>query len=255
MSVKATPFVASVLGSIPQGPDTCDKPKTSEPAVSEPPTSQPELEPSTETDGKSWEVVKLTNGLISMENTPPWLVDVVKRNALQSPLLRLPVEIRTMIWQYVKAGSFVNVRLSWMTSTCTKFGVALVGPCTYLQDPPQLPAAIRLREVCRQLYFELSQTAYSGTIFLFNTVHAQDVRTWAEQLTPAHKNADTDIASYSAWLIYPVTLPGQPICESLPGLQRVHMYRSGKFGYQYVKEGSSWKLLEDSGTRHDRLML
>jgi hypothetical protein len=54
----------------------------------------------------------------------------------RSPPLRLPAEIRMMIWQYVMTGAYMNVHMWWSMSISDR----RVPPCT---GPPELPWNIR----------------------------------------------------------------------------------------------------------------
>ncbi|KAF2636213.1 hypothetical protein P280DRAFT_534158 [Massarina eburnea CBS 473.64] len=52
-----------------------------------------------------------TNGLVSMDSAPDYLVPATKRNEKESSLLRLPENIRKKIWVYAMGGLSVEIRL------------------------------------------------------------------------------------------------------------------------------------------------
>ncbi|KAL1603499.1 beta transducin [Paraconiothyrium brasiliense] len=192
---------------------------------------------------KTWEVIKLKNGLLDMGMTPPWMIEIVKRNATESPLLRLPGEIRNKIWDYAMTGNIVNIHededesrvdaetMEKVVVVCKGHTVGVVGednPVRWLstraEDKPRLPTAFRLCEVSRQIYAEIGTLAYSGSIFVFCSWDDEGelVKEWARSLAPAHKNAITDIAiddmNFDCYLS-----DKHRIREVFHGLQRLHL--------------------------------
>ncbi|KAF2437380.1 hypothetical protein P171DRAFT_492128 [Karstenula rhodostoma CBS 690.94] len=183
---------------------------------------------------RAWEVKKRENGLVDMGKTPPWMVEVAKRNATDSPLLRLPGELRNKIWRYATASNIVNMHDDDSRPdavVCKGHTVGVVGednPIRWLstraEDKPRLPTAFHLSEVCRQIYHEVGTLAYSDSIFFFCNWNDEGalIRAWTRTLTSAHRNAITDIAiddmNFDFYLDYRIKL-----CSIFLGLQRLHL--------------------------------
>ncbi|KAL5425525.1 hypothetical protein PMIN06_012107 [Paraphaeosphaeria minitans] len=182
-------------------------------------------------------VKKLKNGLLNMRNTPVWTIEVSKRNTTESPLLRLPGELRNKIWRFATAGNIVNLHDDEKRPdvlVCKGHTVGIVGkdnPLRWLstraEDKPRLPSAFHLPEVCRQIYHEVGTLAYSDSIFFFCNWNDEGVliRTWAPALTPAHRHAIRDVAvddaNFDFYLEYGVALR-----SAFPGLRRLHLNRN-----------------------------
>ncbi|KAF2437381.1 hypothetical protein P171DRAFT_506172 [Karstenula rhodostoma CBS 690.94] len=206
--------------------------------------AESEPKPSTEAEKKTWEVVKLANGLVSLETTPPWLVKTVERNFRESSLLRLPAEIRLMIWQYVLTGTCINVHMWWSRTICDGRDPLCGGPLrllpwdTSLRGQAEVPAVLLLPQVCRAIYFDTAPIAYQGIIFLFDTHNPKDIGSWASRLAPAHRKAITDIAvcvgcyraSHTEFLHW-----------TFRSLQCIHIYGSGGYKrYRYTTDVHVW---------------
>ncbi|KAL5402162.1 hypothetical protein PMIN03_010888 [Paraphaeosphaeria minitans] len=203
---------------------------------------------------QTWEVVKLANGLVSLGKTPPWLVEAVDRNARESALIRLPAEIRMMIWQYVLAGTYINVSMWWSQTTCDGGSVYCIGPSKLLarggsfRGTGEVPAALRPPHVCRAIYFDTAPIAYQGIIIFFNSHTLADVWAWATRLAPARRNSISDMAVCKACLSrhYPA-LDLQGLRLMFQTLQRVHVYGPESYErYICADEDGVWKAWSDS---------
>jgi hypothetical protein len=95
---------------------------------------------------------------------------------------------------------------------------------TRTEDKPRLPTAFRLREVSRQIYDEVSTLPYSGSIFFFCSWDDEGelIEEWIRTLTPALKNAISDIAidemNFECYLE-----DGYELRKVFPSLQRLHL--------------------------------
>ncbi|KAI4616532.1 hypothetical protein J4E80_005806 [Alternaria sp. BMP 0032] len=96
-------------------------------------------------------VYRTRDGLVSLRKTPKDLVPIVKSNTQQSPLLRLPAELRNKIFRHggTREWRHLNSDNDVFRST---------------------PANIALPRVCRQIYSETATLVYSGNLFSFNNV-------------------------------------------------------------------------------------
>jgi hypothetical protein len=89
-----------------------------------------------------------------------------QRNAIESPLLRLPPEVRNVIWTFAVGVDLVFIRQKSKRPLRAKgYGVAFDGQIRRFEDDRQL-AAFHLPEVCRQIYAETATLAYSTNTFL-----------------------------------------------------------------------------------------
>ncbi|KAF2123198.1 hypothetical protein BDV96DRAFT_639740 [Lophiotrema nucula] len=121
------------------------------------------------------------------------VTDILQKTALnekQSPLLRLPGEIRNKIWKYVTGGHVILVKnigrpsMPWnaepptmlrfrLDSQFPKSDALYVPPGT---EPPKLKPAERVStlftigRVCRQIRAETRLIQYKGNIFHFDTI-------------------------------------------------------------------------------------
>ena len=88
-------------------------------------------------------------------------------------------------------------------------------------------SAFHLPEVCRQIYTETATLAYHGTIFYFPKREkvSKEINKWSRGLLPAQRNAITDIAVKGSGIAdYFRCKSSSPLLDSLPGLERVHIY-------------------------------
>lgn len=169
---------------------------------------------------------------------------------MESPLLRLPAELRQKIWQFATAGNIINLHGDHTSSDnmiCQGHTVGVVGKdnpirwiSTRAEDKPRLPAAFGLSQVCRQIYHEVGTLAYSDSIFFFCDWDDEGalIEAWTRTLTSAHRNAITDIAiddsNFESYLSCSMTWAIK-IHSVFGGLQRLHL-NTHRVNTVYVKE-------------------
>jgi hypothetical protein len=98
-----------------------------------------------------------------------------QRNAIESPLLRLPSEIQSIIWTFAVGVGLVYIRYRCLNERrrskfplrATGYGVAFDGRRISVTNNKQL-SAFHLPEVCRQIYAETATLAYSTNTFLLD---------------------------------------------------------------------------------------
>ncbi|CAG5173409.1 uncharacterized protein ALTATR162_LOCUS7626 [Alternaria atra] len=134
--------------------------------------------------GRTYPVTLLKNGLVSMERTPDYLLEAAQRNARNSPLLRLPAEIRNMIFRYAVGGNEIHVQRAFVYRTSKKWrdnsNSYWHGRATHLGDR-RLKAlaqgtAFHLPEVCRQIYAETATLSYATNTFILPSSQGRDQR-------------------------------------------------------------------------------
>ena len=107
-----------------------------------------------------------------------------QRNARDSPLLRLPAEIRNMIFRYAVGGNEIHVQRAFVYRTSKKWrdnsNSYWHGRATHLGDR-RLKAlaqgtAFHFPEVCRQIYAETATLAYAINTFILPSSQGRDQR-------------------------------------------------------------------------------
>ena len=101
-------------------------------------------------------------------------MDSAKRNSIESPLLRLPPELRNKIWQYALGEHCIDIRdLNTEEPTASIHDNHTPSP-----DPHHHPLFIRptfqLPKVCRQTYLESSPYIYTLNTFAFHSLATLD---------------------------------------------------------------------------------
>ncbi|ORY05074.1 hypothetical protein BCR34DRAFT_572310 [Clohesyomyces aquaticus] len=189
---------------------------------------------------------KRASGLLSLKTPPKW-VDIAKRNAVESPLLRIPPEVRSKIYEYVLGGLDVHVETTWRrkidrhgSGSRSRFDADLYFsdpsyrttssgfPATRSQDiaHPGLPWS-RLSDVpriCRQIYAETATLVYSLSTFC--VPFGREILNWHEVLLPAQREAIKSI-TLGFWAYWYLQSGQQRVLKRLfPGLQRIVVIRS-----------------------------
>lgn len=159
----------------------------------------------------------------------------IQTNATQSPLLRLPPEIRNIIWGFATGYQSIDTRYinhhvpmdrtngtmgrSESTGT-TRESNADTAHIPLRDATNKSPSAFHLPEVCRQIYAETATMSYALNTFLVDIL--QD--TWVTSLLPAQREAIMQIepdTGYSHLLIMDV-FPDPPIwTRTFPSLRRL----------------------------------
>ncbi|KAH7399562.1 hypothetical protein BKA66DRAFT_565632 [Pyrenochaeta sp. MPI-SDFR-AT-0127] len=125
-------------------------------------------------------VYRLKNGLISLNKTPPHLASTVLNNSL-SPLLNLPAEIRTKIFEHVVGG---NVFLIGAFRAVFFRHKDSTNPDYYTFHPER---QLTLLRVCRQIYSETATLIFRTSLFRFASCRGLE-KVW-ERLLPAQRDS------------------------------------------------------------------
>ncbi|KAH7069301.1 hypothetical protein FB567DRAFT_614836 [Paraphoma chrysanthemicola] len=108
-----------------------------------------------------WPVRLLPNGLISLERTPEYLIPTAKDNSVNSPLLRLPPELRNKIWAYTLGDTRIHIRKQYpvqRTKSTRAYG---------LVHSRRASRPLSLLRVSRQVYSDTALLSYHLTTFIF----------------------------------------------------------------------------------------
>ena len=148
-------------------------------------------------------------------------MDSVKRNCTESPLLRLPGELRNKVWEFAMGGQYVKV------PPCGEAKGGAVTPRSRLRPRAskykndKLPSAFHLPEVCRQIYSETATLAYRLNTFIADSSLLNYVN-WSTRLLPAHRNAisavEPEASFFQTWIN---SRAGSLRQQSFPKLQRI----------------------------------
>ncbi|KAF2001226.1 hypothetical protein P154DRAFT_575293 [Amniculicola lignicola CBS 123094] len=129
------------------------------------------------------------NGLLDETQIPESMKEVVERNAKKSALLRIPSEVRAMIWAYVFDHQDVEISRSH-TGRIGMSGWAIERkPCGLGVMTKHIPSAFHLPEVCRQIYSEIAVFGYSRSTFIIHECGPD----FGLRLTQAARNEITSI--------------------------------------------------------------
>jgi hypothetical protein len=129
-------------------------------------------------------VKRFKNGLVNLTKPPKHLLEKytclrcsefirsyvnqgfrAQRNATESPILRLPSDIRSIIWTLAVEVDLVFIERKRNVQCATGYGVAFDERGILPVSNRQL-SAFHLPEVCRQIYAEAATLAYSTNTFL-----------------------------------------------------------------------------------------
>ncbi|USP77329.1 hypothetical protein yc1106_04603 [Curvularia clavata] len=115
----------------------------------------------------------LKNGLLRTDvSARSELLQIAKRNSTESPLLRLPPELRNLIWEHVlghhdimiNSGTWSSSRSEWLWSVqCTRSPLSKTGHRCW----EMIEHTFELPLVCRQTYVEASPMIYTLNRFEF----------------------------------------------------------------------------------------
>lgn len=145
-------------------------------------------------------------------------MDSARQNQRDSPLLRLPAELRNQIFQYAlgcKTWTFL-VRESHQQTVYV---------------PSRLEHALALLAVCRQIYAETALLPFSLDTFSFD--HYTDLQWWLKAQRPAQSDVVSTISIHHRLYLYGILAElydwrlGKWESSRLPALRVVHVKLSG----------------------------
>ncbi|KAF2707470.1 hypothetical protein K504DRAFT_535132 [Pleomassaria siparia CBS 279.74] len=144
-------------------------------------------------------VAFLKNGLINISKTSEHVAAIAKRNATESPLLRLPGEIRNRIWEYACCGEVV---FSYSFDGGKGKSNRRIEKTSLENTAAQ--SAFRIPRICRQIYVETATLPYSLSTFMWRCPMLEyrrceclkDTHSWKEMLIPAHRDVVGSIELY-----------------------------------------------------------
>ncbi|KAF2132762.1 hypothetical protein P153DRAFT_173054 [Dothidotthia symphoricarpi CBS 119687] len=183
---------------------------------------------------RKYPVRRYKNGLLNLEETPERLVEIVKRNTIDSPLLRLPPELRNKIWAFTMSRQFVIVDPALESGEVIKkncVGAVSVqsksmdssGGLAGHYQTKGLSSTFHLPKVSRQVYSETATLAYSTSTFIigWSILNYND---WAKRLLPAQRNAIEVIEAKASVVAALVESPSYSkktmIIQCFPNLKR-----------------------------------
>ncbi|KAF3001952.1 hypothetical protein E8E13_007211 [Curvularia kusanoi] len=172
------------------------------------------------------------NGLLNLEKTPAHLISVAQSNA-ESPLLRLPREIRDLIWKFACGGHYMT---TWSHSQphgapkirkLTLHADREKGLLARFRPSENVSSAFSLPRVCRQVYSETALTAYRECVFVLDK--PSDLRTIEETFLKVQRNAIVALDLHH--MIVDVAILPPPLIvwvktsvrRVLPNLRRLHV--------------------------------
>ncbi|KAF1956275.1 hypothetical protein CC80DRAFT_535618 [Byssothecium circinans] len=140
---------------------------------------------------------RLESGLVSLEQTPADLVQVVQNNS-KTTLLSLPAEIRMRIWEYALGGVCIchvplknsdeaNTKVFDEDTAFEKGSGRDFSPRRNDKSSNTVSYSIALLPVCRQIYSEVAVLPYSLNTFYFHKSNL--MRRWWKLRQPAQRNA------------------------------------------------------------------
>ncbi|KAF2442166.1 hypothetical protein P171DRAFT_523040 [Karstenula rhodostoma CBS 690.94] len=183
--------------------------KVTKPGVKRGPRKLPKaLQRPVRSAGKVSPVKIKADGLVDARDPPSYLVPAVKRNATESPLLRLDASIRKKIWEYAMGGLTIEIKArkvqtaeeSAPATPTSNTGSAYYGKVSHHGPKRTQPkTAFRLPEVSRSIYEETATLGYSTNQFAFvgevDTKFGREdgpdgaLEGWCRELVPAQINA------------------------------------------------------------------
>ncbi|KAH6637890.1 hypothetical protein C7974DRAFT_411346 [Boeremia exigua] len=150
---------------------------------------------------KPAKVTKVTNSAI----TKILCDQKTQRNQQQSPLLRLPAELRNNIYaELVPNNKVIEIGL------CTHISDSLMSTIS-LPDWAYLESQLALQHVCRQMHNEIGHMFYTQSVFCANDPAM--LRHWASRLSHEHRGLVRHLQ-----VCHDFRLP-EPILNTLPNLR------------------------------------
>ncbi|KAK7178872.1 hypothetical protein PSPO01_15057 [Paraphaeosphaeria sporulosa] len=101
------------------------------------------------------------------------IAELTHRNSTESPLLRVPPEIRNRIWKHAVGGLEIHITgVGVLVSAQLSYGTRPIGSRGYLLKHPRV--AFHMHQVSRQAYFEVAPFIYTLNTFSFDYVGVMD---------------------------------------------------------------------------------
>ncbi|KAH7399680.1 hypothetical protein BKA66DRAFT_452360 [Pyrenochaeta sp. MPI-SDFR-AT-0127] len=172
-----------------------------------------------------------------MEKTPHHLVQIVDNNTKNSNLLRLPGEIRNMIWALAMGGNYVRVKRVIHNITGNKFWVKtkLYAQAT-LTDNTLRSSGFKLPQVCRQIYAETATLGYKLNTFILE--HNNWPKEAIGHLLLAQKDAvESILLEMTLFESYISSNVGYSIRSRYPNLKRIEVPDCA-FGFKQFPSGN-----------------
>jgi hypothetical protein len=168
------------------------------------------------------------------------LYDSAKRNATDSPLLRIPPEIWNKIWELAMGHQLIKApggRNGDTSSTRSKTGSAILRPINEVEwerivfpwtvdvyprdSTTKRVSAFHLPEVCRQIYSETAVLGCKLNTFVITTSHL-NYKNWAIGLLPVYRRAIQSIEPDTEYLATLVDGFARPLkLRVFPGLTTI----------------------------------
>ncbi|KAF2118342.1 hypothetical protein BDV96DRAFT_597183 [Lophiotrema nucula] len=132
-------------------------------------------------------IPKLPNGMLNPQPRGQWIT-ITQFNSQQSPLLRLPAEVRIQIWEYALGGLWIRLGLRLSHGTMKAYIFAIREEFSKHYRPTK-KRYFDLLQVCRQIYSETALLPWS-----LNPVSPPpDIGSQRTGILPAQVNAITTL--------------------------------------------------------------
>ncbi|KAF2118565.1 hypothetical protein BDV96DRAFT_643806 [Lophiotrema nucula] len=129
----------------------------------------------------------LQNDLLDASHTPDHLIATFRRNSTQSPLLRLPAELRNKIWEFATSGYQMQIESQDDSEHAKSYRLRVYQRNTISGAPAY--HVFSLSAVCRQIYSEVGTLPYSLNEFML----CGTLNSWLRDLLPGQVNAISTI--------------------------------------------------------------
>ncbi|KAF2636608.1 hypothetical protein P280DRAFT_483570 [Massarina eburnea CBS 473.64] len=146
---------------------------------------------------------------------------LAQKNCLESPLLRLPGEIRNKIFGYAICDYTIQIHDKRCGSKTTQTIVAFARPSNhpkFLLDKAIRPSFL-LPIVCRQIYVETAPRIYLGSTFKFDTVKPMD--RWIKNRTGSQLNLVASVDVPFEYMRQYSDSGRKAFSEIFPNIQRI----------------------------------
>ncbi|KAA8616604.1 hypothetical protein PtrSN002B_006901 [Pyrenophora tritici-repentis] len=173
---------------------------------------------------------------------------IAKHNSNESPLLRLPGEIRTKIWEY--AVGYHQIELcntdyathNWISTELTHVSSPLeVTTSGFVKPKYAVPA------VCRQMYVEAAAMVYTLNTFSFDDQDAMD--TFIRDRALGQRRLITSVDVTVAYFRLYITGARKLFCQTFPRIKRIGVHIMAAHNAQHIYSSSQKEPLEDAKQR------